>query len=158
MKKESNKQWLYLPNFKRIKKINSKNQAGSFMGSEFSYEDIAGHEIYKYTYKLLEENKDSWIVESKPTSDSGYTKMITTISKTYYNPIKVQYFDRRTELLKTSSIEGHKPFKIKQKNIFYPSKVTMVNHQNKKKSIISWDKRKIGVEHSESKFKSQKLK
>jgi hypothetical protein len=158
MKKGANKQWLYLPNFKRIKKINSKNQSGSFMGSEFSYEDIAGQEIDKYQYKLLKENSDNWVVESIPINDSGYSKMITTISKKYSNPIKVEYFDRRGELLKTSTIEGHKSYSVKKKKIFFPGQVTMINHQNQKKSVIKWSDRKIGVEHSDSKFKSQKLK
>lgn len=158
MKKSVNKQWLYLPNFKRIKKINSKNQSGSFMGSEFSYEDIAGQEIDKYQYKLLKETDADWIVESIPINDSGYSKMVTTISKKYSNPIKVEYYDRRGDLLKTSTIEGHKAYSVKKKSIYFPTQVTMVNHQNQKKSVIKWSDRKVGVEHSDSKFKSQKLK
>ena len=158
MKKEDNKQWLFLPNFKRIKKINSKNQAGSFMGSEFSYEDIAGQEINKYNYKLVSENESNWVVESIPLNDSGYSKMITTISKKFTNPTKVQYFDRRGELLKTSTIEGHKAYQVKKKSIYFPSQVTMINHQNQKKSIIQWSDRKVGIEHPDSEFKSQKLK
>ena len=38
-------QWLYLPALKRIKRISSRNKSGSFMGSEFAYEDIASQEI-----------------------------------------------------------------------------------------------------------------
>ena len=48
---EPDEQWLYLPALKRVKRINSKNKSGPFMGSEFSYEDIASQEIEKYTYK-----------------------------------------------------------------------------------------------------------
>ncbi|MCK4739413.1 MAG: outer membrane lipoprotein-sorting protein, partial [Deltaproteobacteria bacterium] len=32
-------QWLYLPALKRVKRISSSNKSGSFMGSEFAYED-----------------------------------------------------------------------------------------------------------------------
>ncbi|MBN2314343.1 MAG: outer membrane lipoprotein-sorting protein, partial [Sedimentisphaerales bacterium] len=32
-------QWLYLPAVARVKRISSRNKSGSFMGSEFSYED-----------------------------------------------------------------------------------------------------------------------
>ena len=42
-------QWLYLPALKRVKRISSKNKSGPFMGSEFAYEDIASHEVDKYT-------------------------------------------------------------------------------------------------------------
>ena len=37
-------QWLYLPALKRVKRINSKNKSGPFMGSEFAYEDLASQE------------------------------------------------------------------------------------------------------------------
>ena len=33
-------QWLYLPALKRVKRINAARRSGSFMGSEFSYEDM----------------------------------------------------------------------------------------------------------------------
>jgi len=50
-------QWLYLPALKRVKRINSRNKSGSFMGSEFAYEDIASQETEKYTYKHLREEE-----------------------------------------------------------------------------------------------------
>ena len=33
-------QWLYLPALRRVKRISSANRSGSFMGSEFAYEDM----------------------------------------------------------------------------------------------------------------------
>ena len=38
-KKGNDDQWLYLPALKRVKRITSRNKTGSFMGSEFSYEE-----------------------------------------------------------------------------------------------------------------------
>jgi len=32
---------LYLPALKRVKRIASRNKSGSFMGSEFAYEDLS---------------------------------------------------------------------------------------------------------------------
>jgi len=43
-------QWLYLPALKRVKRIASSNKSGSFMGSEFSYEDIGNQNYNKFTY------------------------------------------------------------------------------------------------------------
>jgi hypothetical protein len=58
-------QWLYLPALKRVKRISSSNKSGSFMGSEFAYEDIANQEVEKYTYKWLRdeiyENRDCFV-------------------------------------------------------------------------------------------------
>ena len=48
-------QWLYLPALKRVKRISSDNKSGSFVGSEFAYEDLSSQEIEKYTYKWVED-------------------------------------------------------------------------------------------------------
>ena len=42
-------QWLYLPALKRVKRISSDNKSGSFVGSEFAYEDLSSQEVEKYT-------------------------------------------------------------------------------------------------------------
>ena len=63
-------QWLYLPALKRVKRISSNNKSGSFVGSEFSYEDISSQEIEKYTYKWIRDgNKNShdcFVIERYP--------------------------------------------------------------------------------------------
>ena len=46
-------QWLYLPALKRVKRINAAKRSGSFMGSEFSYEDMSSPEVEEYTYRYL---------------------------------------------------------------------------------------------------------
>ena len=46
-------QWLYLPALKRVKRINAAKRSGSFMGSEFSYEDISSLEVEEYTYNIF---------------------------------------------------------------------------------------------------------
>ena len=46
-------QWIYLPALRRVKRISSANRSGSFMGSEFAYEDMTPPEVEKYTYRYL---------------------------------------------------------------------------------------------------------
>ena len=46
-------QWLYLPALKRVKRINSRNKSGPFIGSEFAFEDLGSQEVEKYTYIYL---------------------------------------------------------------------------------------------------------
>ena len=38
-------QWLYLPALKRVKRIASANKSGSFVGSEFAFEDLLAQEV-----------------------------------------------------------------------------------------------------------------
>ena len=81
MQKKMMIQWLYLPALKRVKRISSKNKSGSFMGSEFSYEDLSSFNIDKYDFKKEEakkeifNGKEVYIVERVPNYKySGYTK------------------------------------------------------------------------------------
>ncbi|HFD87011.1 MAG TPA: outer membrane lipoprotein-sorting protein, partial [Gammaproteobacteria bacterium] len=46
-------QWLYVPSLKRTKKINAENKSGSFLGTEFAWEDISTTELSKYDYRYL---------------------------------------------------------------------------------------------------------
>tara|TARA_B100001971_G_C18268010_1_gene596213 strand:+ start:52154 stop:52894 length:741 start_codon:yes stop_codon:yes gene_type:complete len=157
-KSDNNKQWLYLPRFKKIKKISSSGQSGSFMGSEFSYEDIAGNELDKYEYKLLKEDESTWTVEARPKNESGYSKIISTIDKKKLIPIKAEYFNKREELLKKSVMDKFKSYQVGKKSFTYANYIKMDNVQTKKASIIQWKDRKIGVKHKENDFKSTKLK
>ena len=49
----SDDQWLFLPSIKRVKRLSARGRKASFMGSEFSYEDMARPELEKYTYKYV---------------------------------------------------------------------------------------------------------
>ncbi|MBI5185455.1 MAG: outer membrane lipoprotein-sorting protein [Nitrospinae bacterium] len=74
-----NRQWLYLPSYKKAKRIASVNKSGSFQVSEFSYEDPASFDYRKYTYNFLREEeyegKPALVVERVPVDRySGYSK------------------------------------------------------------------------------------
>lgn len=154
----NSKQWLYLPQFRRVKKINSRNQAGSFMGSEFSFEDIAGQKLERHNYKLLEENENAWTVQSTPKTDSGYSKIVSVLSKKFMNPVSAKYYDRKGELLKTSKIEGYTKHTVNGKDFYLATSVRMDNVQTDKASVITWEKRRLGVKHNKRDFRSSRLK
>ena len=58
---------LWLPNFKKIRRISSKKKSESFMGSDMSYEDMTSRNIDEYTYSILGsekiDNVDCYILE-----------------------------------------------------------------------------------------------
>ena len=155
-------QWLYLPSLRRVKRISSRNKSASFMGSEFSYEDLGSQEIEKYIYYLEGEKElngeEVWILKRVPKKKSGYTKLILYISKKYINPVKVEYFDRKETLLKFSMFSGYKQFLIGKKQMYRASSVHMKNVQTRKESIFIWLSRKLGVEQKKIFFKKSSLK
>ena len=112
---EADDQWLYLPALKRIKRINSKNKSGPFMGSEFAYEDISSDEVDKYTYRYLRdetwEGMDVHVVERDPVDEnSGYTRQVVWYDKDELRPQKVEYYDRKNEHLKTLTFHEYRQY------------------------------------------------
>jgi len=157
-KTKSDDQWLYLPTLKRVKRIASKRKSGPFMGSEFSYEDFGSQEIEKYRYKWLKDenvnNRNTYLLERIPVDKySGYKKQLVWMDKEYLNPIKIEYYDRKNELLKTGIFSGYK----KVKNWWRVDKIEMHNHQTQKRSTLAWLERKLGVKVSDDEFDSDSL-
>ncbi len=153
-------QWLYLPALKRMKRIASKNKSGAFMGSEFSYEDLSAFNARKYKYsgdaKLgIFNDKEVYVAESIPVSKySGYTKLISYIDKDNFLIQKIEYFDRKKKLFKTSYFEDYKKFgKINR-----IGKITMKNIQNDKTTILTWSQEKINTGLSDKSFHKRHLK
>ena len=133
-------QWMYLPALKRVKRISSRNKSGSFMGSEFAYEDISSQEIEKYTYKWIRDEvydgRPCYVVEFYPVDrkDSGYTRLVNWIDKDEYRTWKVEYYDRKDSLLKTLKISGYEKYLGRY---WRAHEMNMVNHQNWKSTTVT---------------------
>ncbi len=158
--KKDDDQWLYLPALKRIKRIASKNKSGSFMGSEFSYEDLGSFDVDKYSYegeaKLTTiDGKKMYVGERTPiTKNSGYTKQISWTDAKTFLTLKVEYYDRKHELLKTASFEDYK----KISGVWRIGKMVMINHQNDKSTILVWKNETIKNGLKEKSFHKRVLK
>jgi len=154
-------QWLYLPALKRVKRINSRNKSGSFMGSEFAYEDIASQEVEKYTHKHLREEKFNGILcfvgESYPVDkrNSGYTKRINWTDTEEYLVRKVTFYDHKQSLLKTLLIKDYRKYLGK---FWRPGKMEMVNHQTGKSTILLMDNYQFQTGLTDKNFNSTSLK
>jgi hypothetical protein len=159
-KTKTDDQWLYLPAIKRVKRIASRNKSGSFMGSEFAYEDLASQEVEKYTYMYLKDEvlngEDCYVIDRFPVDKySGYTKITTWISKKRLTPEKAVYYDRKKALLKTLNFIDYKQYIDK---FWRAAKFEMINHQRGKKTVLSWDDYKFKQKIDDKIFTSNGLK
>ena len=162
-KTKDDKQWLYLPSLRRVKKISSKNKSSSFMGSEFSYEDIGSQEVEKYNFSYVKLGKSKsgeevHFIERIPKSKSGYSKQIIQLSTKHLNAVYIEYYDRKNELLKVADVQDFKTYKVKGKSIYRASQIHMKNLQTKKESIFKWSNRKLGVKLKSSLFTKRAMK
>lgn len=159
-KVEDDEQWLYLPAMKRVRRISAHLKSGSFMGSEFAYEDFSQKEISKFKHKYLRDEKingrDTWVVQRIiKGSDSGYSKELIWYDKEYKAPLKIEFYDRKKELLKVADFSN---FKFFHKRWWRPNKIRMANVQTRNQSIIVWSERKLKLDLSASIFQSENMK
>lgn len=159
---EADDQWLYLPALKRVKRISSANKSGSFVGSEFSYEDLLSPEVEKYSHKFVAKEKCPFMpglcykVEQIPLYKySGYTKFNVWYDANEYRIDKVQYFDKKNTALKTLEYKGYKLYNNK---FWRASSMEMKNIQTEKSTTLTFEEWKLGEELSENDFEPNRLK
>ena len=153
-------QWLYLPALKRVKRIASANKSGPFMGSEFAFEDLSSQEIGKHTYKWLRDeavdDRQAMLLERIPQyPHSGYTRQIAWIDAEMYQPLKLEFYDRKNVLLKTLTFAGYKQY---LDQYWRADRMHMVNHQTGKSTDLAWSNYEFKTGLSEADFNRNALK
>lgn len=153
-------QWLYLPALKRIKRINSKNKSGPFLGSEFAFEDIGSQEVEKYTYKYLRDEiyneRDSYVVERYPSyKHSGYTRQIVWVDKERFIPLKIDFYDRKNSLLKRLQFKDYHQYLEKH---WRAHEMFMENFQTIKSTVLFWKNFNFSTDLSDRDFDKNSLK
>ena len=131
------------------------------MGSEFAYEDIAKKSYKKFTFEegtAKKANLDGLEcftgVRIPKDKNSGYSKQIGWVDSKDFLLRKVEYYDRKNELLKTAIYSDYK----KINGIWSVGKITMKNHQNDKKTILIWSDIEIFIGLKDKDFTKKVLK
>ncbi len=96
--------WLYLPELGRPRQLNPATRGESFMGSDFTYEDLGAPARDGRTHEILGEaaidGEPAYQVESRPRASDLYGRIVTWVSRMSFLPLRVEYFDRAGDLLK----------------------------------------------------------
>ncbi len=139
--------WLYIPAIKLVKRIAADDKNSSFVGSDFSYEDVSGRNLSDDSHTLKAEEtingRDAYKVESVPKEKSSayFSRKISWIDKETFLPLKEEYYDKRGELYKIFRAD-----KIENiQNIPTILKRTMLNTQNGHRTEVSFSKVKYNV-------------
>src|SRR3989338_8394936 len=94
--------WLFIPAIDLIKRIAANDKFSSFVGSDFTYEDVSGRnpaeDMHTFLRKDQLDGKDCFVVESTPKQSSEYAKRISWIDATNFLPLKEEFYDKQNEL------------------------------------------------------------
>jgi len=139
-------QWLYLPALKRVKRIAPANRTSPFMGSEFSYEDLASAEVEKYSYAYRGEEMLSgeprFLLERIPVdAESGYRRQLVWVDLDRYVPLQIEFYDRRGEKLKTLQLREYRQYLGRY---WRAHEARMQNHQSGRSTVLRWNDIRFG--------------
>ena len=159
-KQEADDQWLYLPALKRVKRFSSSNRSGSFMGSEFSYEDLGAQELEKFSCRYLRDEPCGElacsVTEQVPTDrKSGYRRQVVWRDRDELRLWKVEYFDRKDSHLKTLTLDKYERYLDRY---WRAAEMTMVNHLTGKSTVMHWSDFQFRTDLNERDFTKTGLK
>jgi len=108
-------QWIFLPNLDKVRRIAASESGGSFMGTDFSYDDISAvdRDASLDNHTLLPEEtfngKACYVIQSVPKNSSfQYSKMVSWIEKDRLLSYKVELYNRKGEMVKVMEMSNFK--------------------------------------------------
>ena len=113
--KGEDERFLYLPSLGRVRRIAGSEAQESFVGSDFSYEDIGGRDLDEFTYALLDENaawtspegapRPAYRLESKRKDRlAEFPRVVSLVLKDSFVVVGADVYNRRNEKQKVYSV------------------------------------------------------
>lgn len=113
---KDDERFLYLPSLGRVRRIAGSEAQESFVGSDFSYEDIGGREFDEYSYALLDDNA-SWsgpdgvsrpayrLESTRRDKSAEFPRVVSLVLKDIFVVVQADVFNRRNEKQKVYSVK-----------------------------------------------------
>ena len=152
--------WLYIPSIKLVRRIAANDKNSSFVGSDFTYEDVSGREVAEDTYTLKGEEalngKSAYVVESTPGDEKStyYSRKVSWIDKETFLPLKEEYYDKRGNLSKRFSADKIESIQGKATIV----QRSMANVRNGHRTLVTFEKVNYNVGLKEDIFSERYLR
>jgi hypothetical protein len=91
--------WLYLPAMRKDRRISGSSRNESFMGTDFTYDDLDRRHPAKDYQRLLGEEvvdgRKAWVVECLPVDpDESYARRVAGVAQDILLVVKAEYYDK----------------------------------------------------------------
>ncbi len=112
-------QWIYLPAYHASRRVPPANRGDTWMGTDFTYEDITDAKIERYDYTTAGHERLNGVrctvIEAIPRErtlieESAYAKTVFWVDPEESVALKVDYYDRSGRLFKTLTNVGLRRF------------------------------------------------
>lgn len=103
-------QWIYLPALGRVRRIAGSEGGNSFMGTDFSYDDLKGWELDDFSYELLRREdvggRNTYVVEATPIpgADVAYSRIVHFVDPDSWIPLRIELYGEDGELSKVNRV------------------------------------------------------
>jgi len=161
--KRKNEMWNWVPTIERMIKIPPSMMMQSWMGSDFTNDDLVRESsiVKDYTHKLLgEETIDNYLcykVELIPLEDAPvvWGKVLMWVSKKEYLWLKAEFYDEDGVLISTEILSDVK----KMDDRVIPTRMEMIPaNKEGQKTIMIFENTKFDVPLKEDFFSIQNMK
>lgn len=91
--------WIFIPSIKMVRRIAANDKRSSFVGSDFTYQDVSGRDVGDETHELLRSEdlggRPCFVLESRPKGRADYARRVSWVDKERWLPLREEYFDAR---------------------------------------------------------------
>lgn len=117
---DDNITYVYMPSYKKVRRVASHVNNQGFMGTDVSGEELGTAALSKgWNATMKSDSATKWVLQLTPeaTTQSGYAKMIVTVSKEYGGVEKIESYNKDGKKVKTQVRSGWKTYKDKSGSV-----------------------------------------
>lgn len=151
--------WNYFPKVNKTIKVPPSMMMGSWMGSDFTNDDLVRETSLAddYTFGLMPNDGEHHVLELKAKAKTAtvWTRIVIVVRKADYLPVRQDYYDEKGKLVRNISFEKIKDFGGRT----MPSEmiITPVAKPGNK-TVVRYESAKFDLKLKESMFSLRKLR
>ena len=155
--------WNYVPNIDRLIKMPPSMMSQSWMGSDFSNDDLVRESstIEDYNHRILRSEKyngyDCWVLELKPKPESSivFGKVLMWVAKDLYLQLKVENYDEDDVLVSTILFDNIRDMGGRK----IPTRMEVIPADKKNhKTVLEYLDARFNIDIKDSFFSQQNLR
>ncbi len=154
----SDDQYIYLPALRRVKRIASDSKNDSFMGSDFTYDDMGSRHPDLDTHTVLRKETvdgvSTLVVESIAKGDEDYPRTLSWVVDGEWFGLKKEFYLPNGTLGKTLTIDTYEEID----DIYVITDMTMRNVKENTSTRIQMEEVEFNLDFNDSFFSERQMK